>query len=82
MSNTTDTAGTDETLRELLIEACPPSSEGRKSIPLLAAALGLSDWAVYKWAKGETFTAERAKQIVALDGCSVPIERFYSHVFG
>jgi len=51
-------------LHDLLLRACPPNEFGEKSITVLAIKLGLSAWAVHKWANRGKLPPNRARDIV------------------
>ena len=56
-------AGQDQSV-DLLLRACPPNEFGEKSITVLAIKLGLSAWAVHKWANRGKLPPNRARDIV------------------
>lgn len=69
-------------LGELLIKACPPDPHtGVKSIPVLAKALGLAPWSLYKWIQNIKIPPDRAVEVVNLSGGRVSIEDFHPYVF-
>lgn len=69
-------------LYELLIRACPPAGpNGSRSISLLAAKLGMSDWGVRKWIRDGTLPGRRAKQIVDLGNTQVSLADFDPYVY-
>jgi hypothetical protein len=69
-------------LHELLIEACPPNQKGVRSIPVLAKALGLSAWAVFKWIKRNEIPPRQAKRVVDLSKGRVKLDQFSPFIFG
>lgn len=69
-------------LHDLLLEACPPDDEGKKSIVGLARALDCSHQYVYKWIERNRVPQDYVRKITSLKGCEVAIERFYPFVFG
>lgn len=69
-------------LHDLLLEACPPDPDtGTKSIPTLARALGISNWAVYSWIQTSRIPPRRAMQVVDLSRGQVTIQRFHPFIF-
>lgn len=74
------TARSDE-LHELLIKACPPDKQGRKSISILAANLGLSFQGVYRWVEAGRIKPDRAREISELEGCGATLEEFTPFFF-
>mgnify|MGYP000040321107 CR=1 FL=1 len=68
-------------LHDLLLEACPPDDNGRKSIVHLADLLECSHQYVYRWIEKGRVPPDFAKRIAGLPGGAVPIEKFYPFVF-
>ena len=68
-------------LHDLLIRACPPNRKGQKSIPVLAKAMELTKWNIYKWIKRGRVPPERAEEIVKLANGSVALEEFFPFIF-
>ena len=81
-------------LHELLLKACPPDPHGIKSIPILAKALDMSTYGVYKWIENVKVPPDQAVRIVeasrgpkdpsnpdALRPWRVTIDDFYPYVF-
>jgi hypothetical protein len=68
-------------LHDLLLKACPPDAEGVKSIPVLARAMKLSPWAIYRWIENARITPDRANEVVKLSKGGVTLEEFYPHIF-
>lgn len=58
--NVKDPAG----LKALLIRICPPDKKGRKSIPVLAKKLKMSDYGVYKWINAGRIPPSQAPKLV------------------
>lgn len=53
-------------LQGALLDACPPTADGKVSIPILAGWLGISTWAVYKWLHDGKVPPARVQQIIDL----------------
>lgn len=70
-----------ESLHQLLVKACPPNTKGNQSIPVLAKAMKLTKWNVYKWIKRGRVPPDRAEQIVKLAKGSVTLEEFFPFIF-
>lgn len=69
-------------LQDLLLEICPPDKDGMKSITVLAAAMTLSSWAVYRWIKTNRIPPQQVKRLVKLSKGLVPVERILPFVIG
>ncbi len=69
-------------LQDLLLEICPPDKEGMKSITVLAAAMQLSSWAVYRWIKTNRIPSQQVKRLLALSKDRVPVEKILPFVIG
>ena len=62
-------------LHDLLLQACPPDSKGKRSIMILAARLGVSYQRIYQWIEAERIPPKRVKDIVTLaDGAVLQSE--------
>lgn len=68
-------------LYQLLMRAAPYDRFGRKTVPELARALGMSRWGVYKWLKHERIRPERVKQIVDISEGRVTLADFERYVY-
>lgn len=73
-------------LQDLLIKCCPPTQTKRgkgesQSIPILAAALGMTSAGVYKWIDSGKMSPKRAKKCVELSNGRVTIEEFTPFVY-
>lgn len=54
-------------MHDLLLKACPPDpNHGAKSITVLAKALDMTPWGIFKWIKAGRIPAGQAKRIVEL----------------
>lgn len=53
-------------LQDVLLKFCPPDENGRRSIPLMAAALGISTQALYAHIRKKSLPVRRAKQVVQM----------------
>jgi hypothetical protein len=51
-------------LKKLLLKLCPPNAEGRRSISILADAIGMSHYGVYKWINSGKITPGGATLLV------------------
>lgn len=68
-------------LHSLLLLACPPDEKGKRSIPVLARALGISNEGIYKWIRQERMPSKRARQIVEMSGGRASIDDFFPFIF-
>ncbi len=68
-------------LHDLLLKACPPDTEGKKSIVILAERLGVSHQYVYRWIEMNRVPAKYVSKIVKLSKGLVKYEQFHSYVF-
>lgn len=68
-------------LHDLLLEACPPDEDGVKSIPILAVALGMSPYGVYKWIRNTKVPPDKAVKIVDVGQGRVKLEDFHPYVY-
>lgn len=75
-------------LHDLLLEACPPNEQGVQSIPILAEALGMTAYGVYKWIENVKIPSEKAQKVVEVskgpkgkDEPRVKLEQFYPYIF-
>lgn len=78
---------------DLLLRACPPVKrddsgnfvvdpvDGTKSISLLAAQLGMTDWAVRLWIKKGRIPPQKAVKIVDLNPEEVTLADFSPYVY-
>jgi hypothetical protein len=82
-------------LHDLLLKACPPNEDGIKSVPILAEALDMTAYGVYKWIKNVKIPADQAMRVVetsrgpldpknpdAVREPRVVVEDFYPYIFG
>lgn len=53
-------------MKDLLVRICPPDKKGRKSIPVLANKLGMSDYGVYKWINSGKIPPTVASKLIKL----------------
>ena len=67
-------------LGDLLLLACPPSADGTKSIPILAAAIGYSAPGIYKWIAAERMTWDGAKKVIEVAEGRVTREQLLPYV--
>lgn len=68
-------------LHDLMLDACPPDDQGRRSIPVLAAMLGISNEGVYRYIRQGRLPARRAKQISDLSEGRVSFEDFLPYLY-
>lgn len=69
-------------LHALLINACPPDPDsGTKSIPVLAEAMGLKSWTIYKWIKAGRIPPRQAMRVVDLSHGAVSLSDMTPFVF-
>lgn len=68
-------------LQDLLLKACPPDSEGKRSIPVLAKHLGLSNQYVYRWIKDASVPAKYVRKLVEIADGRVSFSDFHEYVF-
>lgn len=61
-------------LQTLLLEACPPSKEGVKSITVLAEKMNLSSQTIYNWISKGRIPQDRVNSIVKLARGRVTLE--------
>ena len=69
------------TLHELLITACPPDEKGRRSIAILAQAVGVNRASVYLWMKQRKLPPERAAAVVDVSDGRVNLRDFDPFVY-
>jgi len=69
-------------LQELLLEICPPNKDGIKSITILAKALKLSSWAIYRWIDTNRIPPARVKMLVKVAKGRVTQEKIIPFVIG
>lgn len=69
-------------LKALLLAACPPDANGRRSITRLAAALKLSHYAVYKWINASRIPPMQVKPLLKLAAGAVTLADIQPWVFG
>ena len=68
-------------LQDLLLKACPPDAEGKKSIPVLAKHLDVSHQYVYRWIADDAVPPRFVKRLVEISGGAVSLEEFHPFVF-
>ena len=68
-------------LHDLLLKACPPDENGVKSIPILAEAISMTSFGVYKWIKNVKIPADKAVRVVEISGGRVVLEEFHPYVY-
>lgn len=54
-------------LHKLLLRACPPDTEGVRSIPMLASRLKMSDQGIYGWIERNRVPYRRAQALVDMN---------------
>ena len=72
-------------LKDLLVRICPPDAKGRKSIPVLAKALKMSDYGVYKWINSGSIPPRVAPKLIKLAkkaGEALELADLHKFVFG
>ena len=69
-------------LQDLLLAACPPDPvSGIKSIPILAEALGMSPWGVFKWIHASRIPPRQATRVVDLSESRVTLGDFSAFIY-
>lgn len=68
-------------LQDLLIQACPPNERGYKSIPVLAKALDMSYYGVYKWIQSGSIPPRAAMKVVEISEGRVTLNDFTPFIF-
>lgn len=68
-------------LHDLLVRACPPDAAGHQSIPILAAALGISAQGVYTMIHKNKVVPEKAVRIAQLSAGRVTLDDLSPYVF-
>lgn len=68
-------------LQDLLLRACPPDDKGKRSLPVLARALGVSHQYVYRWVKEAKVPQKFLGKIVALSNGRVTLGQFHPYLF-
>ena len=69
-------------VQAILLKACPPNTEGIKSITVLAEAMGMSPQAIYRWIENERIPQGKVKALVELSKGQVTLEEIVPHVIG
>lgn len=69
-----------ESLRALLTRVCPPDEKGRRSVPILARALGVSRQRLYERIERGRISPEYARRIVAACDGAVTLEELQPFV--
>lgn len=68
-------------LHDLLLLACPLDARGKRSIPALAKAIGVSHQYIYRWIKDEDVPSKFVGRIITLSNGRVTLEQFHPYVF-
>lgn len=68
-------------LQRLLLKCCPPDENNIRSIPVLAEAMGMSAYAIYRWLERESVPPSRVKTLVELSDGDVTQDDFLKFVF-
>lgn len=68
-------------LHDLLLQACPPDSENRKSITVLANRLAMSPWGVHKWINKGKIPPGRALQVVEISDGRATLADFSPFIY-
>lgn len=69
------------TLQDLLLEACPPNDKGKRSIPVLAKHLGVSNQYVYRWIEDKSVPPKFVRKLVDMADGRVGLDDFHPFVF-
>lgn len=68
-------------LQDLLLKACPPDKNGKRSIPVLAKHLGVSNQYVYRWIDEESVPPKYVRKLVEISDEKVSFNDFHKFVF-
>ncbi|MCQ4311713.1 helix-turn-helix domain-containing protein [Pseudomonas stutzeri] len=68
-------------LQDLLLRACPPDSTGKRSIPVLAKHLGVSNQYVYRWIEEKSVPPKYVTKLVEISDEQVSFSDFHKFVF-
>lgn len=68
-------------LQELLLECCPDDARGKKSIPSLAKALGVTHQYIYRWISDGVVPAKFAAKCAELSGGKRTLVDFHPYLF-
>lgn len=70
-------------LQKLLVRCCHPDEKGRRSLPILAAQLGLAGYTIYKWVDADRLPTWRVSDLVdhAPESEGVTVAEFLPYVF-
>ena len=69
-------------LHEILIRCSPTNDRNEKSIPTLAAALGVSNMTIYKWINSNSIPAKRANALVTMSAGKVKRTELEKYIYG
>lgn len=68
-------------LHRLLLEACPPNEDGDRSITILAKALGMSSWGIFKWIRNGRIPPRQAANVVDVSQGKVTLHQFDPFIY-
>lgn len=68
-------------LHDLLLKACPPNAQGIKSIPILADAMELTPYTIYKWIANGKVPPGQAVRITEISQGQVVRNDFDPYVY-
>lgn len=68
-------------LQDLLLLACPAGENGKRSIPVLAKHLGVSNQYVYRWIEDGVVPPKFVRKLVDMSDGRVGLESFHPFVF-